>query len=234
MKRRYILGGYWGIRAESVEQCADRLLKFFSDMSKRDELLSTWYRKGRTPAKALEKRVNVTDREQLLQELNRGRNRRDFGHEVIEELGFSVNLWNGRKADEAIGLRVTCGCFSEFVSNVVVINLPQALGSLGHSDQMIPILAAMASAWDPEWAGVMSSEARSARNGFGKGPFVDWIVYIPQIVNSVPLPSIVTQVPGCGSIIAVRPTPPENDPETLSRIHNIEQIIRATNRRSSE
>ncbi len=62
---------------------------------------------------------------------------------------------------------------------------------------------------------------------------VDWMVYIPQIIDSVPPPSTVLQLEGAGSVVIVQPHPPRrDDPEQPRIIDRIEQIIKLHNPKS--
>jgi hypothetical protein len=58
--------------------------------------------------------------------LGRGVNRRDTDRQVIPELGYRIGLWSGRPDEEAFGLTIHCGSYSEWVGNNVVITLPPA------------------------------------------------------------------------------------------------------------
>jgi Immunity protein 52 len=230
--QRYMVGAYWGSRRESVEQCADRLQRFLASLADCDPRLATWHEKGRSQKEALEKRINVADREHLLDLLSRGRNRRDVGRSVIEELGFNVALWNGGDEQNESALSVTCGLHATTpnanagLSNAVVLSMPRDLGDLGRADSMARVLAAVAQAWEPQWAGVMSRDAMSTRNFNAREPFVDWMIYVPRHIDVVPAPSSVVQVPALGSILVTQPTPPSGkDPEELAGIRRLEELL---------
>jgi Immunity protein 52 len=227
--QRYMLGAYWDARKEAAEDCADRLQRFLASLADCDPRLAAWYEKGRSQKEAREKPVAISDREYLLDLLNRGRNRRDVGRSVIEELGFNVGLWNGGDEQNESGLNVSCGLDATpnaGLSNAVVLSLPRNLGDLGNAESMARVLAAVARAWEPQWAGVMSRDAMSTRNFSARVPFVDWMIYVPQQIDVVPPPSSVIEVPGLGSILFAQPTPPSaSDPEELARIQRLEQLL---------
>jgi hypothetical protein len=231
MNSRYMLGAYWPPRQESIEECCDRLDKFLTELAECDPVFATWYERGRSRKEASKKRVAIGDRDYVLDLLNRGRNRRDIGRDVIEELGFRVGLWNGLSEEKEVGLSITCGLHwmssnpSASLSNCVVLTLPKSLGELSKAENMARTLAVVAEAWEPAWAGVMSRDAVNTRNFDAIHPFVDWMTYIPSTISEVPAPSSVHQLPRLGSIVIVQLTPPSGEPGELVRIRQIEEIL---------
>ena len=225
----YFLGAYWKARKESIDECAERLLLFFAALSTCEEILSTWYEKGRSQKQAMQKRVDIRSRDYMLNLLERGRHRRDIPRTVIEDLGFRIGVWNGAdKIEKEAGLSITCGSYNPNpnLGNAVVLNLPRELGDLCQSKRMAAVLASAATAWEPAWAGIMNHNTVGARKFKGGGPFVDWMLYlsknqVPQ-VPSLPQPANVQQVGKLGSIIVVQKEPP--DPTNLEHLRNIEQV----------
>lgn len=227
MSFEFFLGAYWPARKESIERCADRLLAFFAELVKCDGAFATWYEKGRSSGEALKKPANVESREYLLMRLDRGRNRRDTDHAVIEDLGFRADFWNGRGKGRAASLGVKCGLYSKArLGNCVTMRLPGDLGELGQASRMVEVLAVVARHWEPDWAGVMSSAAMDARSFNAGSPFVDWMVYVRQKIASVPPPSSVTYLGDGGSLIIVQPEPPVvGNADHEARIRLIDGIL---------
>lgn len=169
--------------------------------------------------------------EGLLQLLDRGRHRRDVPKRVIEELGFQIVLWNGKKAEKKAELRVCCGLYWQSpspkasLSNTVILKFPEELGALAEAQRMVQVLAAVARAWEPEWAGIISEAAMKTRD-FDVVPFVDWMVYLPRKIGSLPAPSVVEELQGGGAIIVVQPTPPaEASADATAVIRRVEAAI---------
>jgi hypothetical protein len=231
MASRFILGAYWPSRRESVDQCRDRLASFLGELAPCDPVFEIWYERGRSQ-KAIDRRVNFEDRRYLLNLLERGRNRRDIGGEVIEELGFNVGLWNEADRDKATGLNIGCGIYwksptpNASLGNSVVLTLPRDMGELRRAENMVKVLSIVAEVWEPAWAGVMSRDAMNTRNFDPDRPFVDWMTYVSASVSEVPAPSSVRLLPGRGSIVVVQPTPPsEDEPHELTRIRQIDELL---------
>jgi hypothetical protein len=233
MGTRYFMGVYWPARKESVEECADRALRFFGDLMACDSALSTWYEKRRSRKQALAKRANVANREYLLGRLKKGRNRQNIRRTAIEDLGFSFGLWNGGEDAKDADLYVRCGLYWQSpnpqtdLGNCVTLDFPEDLGSLRQSERMASVLTAAAKAWNPEWAGIMSHEAMDARGFSTKRPFLDWMVFVPRKINKVPLPSSVTTV-GNGSLIVIQANPPVvGDAGSQEQIRRIDSILQS-------
>jgi hypothetical protein len=228
----FFVGAYWSPRKESIEQCADRLHKFFIALTATDPALATWFEKGRSRKQALKEPAKIEDQGYVRDLLDRGRNKRDVGRTVIEELGFQVGLWNGASGKKVAGLSITCGLYwtspnpNAGLSNSVTLDLPEDLGELKQVERMSAVLAAVAQAWEPDWAGVMSRDAMNARAFDARTSFVDWIVYVPRRIDRVLPPSSVIQLEN-GSLIVVQPDPPvvnsTADQENILRIENILQ-----------
>jgi hypothetical protein len=238
MKARYLLGAYWPARRESIDECADRLLTFFTELTECDPAFAAWYSRGRSRTEASRRRIDVTDINTLLKLLHQGRSRGDVGGDVIEHLGFGIGLWNGAGNGKEAALDITCGLYWKSavpnisLSNCVLINLPRELGDLRHAHQMSRVLAIVARTWQPAWAGVMSTESMNDRDFDAERPFVDWMVFVRRRIVDVSSPSSVLPVEGLGSIVIVQPTPPcGNNHEELLRIRRISDVVRdsATN-----
>lgn len=226
------IGAYWPARKESQEQCAERLGTFLRECANCDPVLATWFETGRSRRQAMERPVDIGNRDYLMDLLERGRNRRDVGQTVIEELGFRVVLWNGESGMKAVGLSIKCGLYwtsattNAGMGNSVTLDLPEALDELRQADRMSRMLAAIVRAWEPDWAGVMSTDAMNARDFNTKVPFVDWMVYVSRTIGSVPLPSSITLLEK-GTLIVVQPDPPAlNSEADQENIHRIEAAIR--------
>jgi hypothetical protein len=227
-----MIGAYWGSRQETAEECADRLSFFFSELKSCDPSLAVWHERGHSRKEALAKQVEIDERKNLIRLLEKGRNRRDVGGAIIEELGFRVGLWSQFSEKDEIGLSITCGLYwqspnqSVGISNHVILELPQDLGRFEQPKYTSCVLAAVATAWKPAWAGVMSRRAMNSRGFDAKSPFVDWMLYVPRSLDGVQPPSSIIEIPGGGSIVLVQPMPPSGeDPDEVQRASQIRGIL---------
>jgi hypothetical protein len=150
----YFLGAYWGDRKESVEECANRVVECLSAIPKCDEAFSRWYLTGRSRKEALEGEFLVT-REAVKQQLLKGRNRRDVGGEVIENLGFSLNLWNGGKDSQDVRFSIQCGTYAANpnLCNSCLLNLPSEglpRERVLRVDALLCLMGAVVAGFDPD------------------------------------------------------------------------------------
>jgi len=223
--QKFMLGAYWNARRDGLEECAENARRFFAGLTEIDPLLAQWYERGRSRKDALERKADTLNVQRLEDLLLKGRNRRDIGREVIEELGFKISLWNGAVDEEAeASLRIHCGSYNERIGNSIVIDLPYQ--SSGWIEKATSLLALVVEIWKPRWAGIMSERAMQKRDFDGAQPFVDWMVYVPRSVKAVPPPGHVEPLNGLGSIVVVQPDPPVGDePGELSRIRRVESLL---------
>lgn len=175
--------------------------------------------------------MNIQDTQVIRNLLNKGRNRKDIGGEIINELGYSLRIWNG---GDGVGnesnLSITCGGYSNFNKNKILLEFEADLYADKGNEEGLMLLRALAESWEPEWAGLMSRSAMQAREfGASRFPFVDWMVYVPSVLPLPPQPSRLIQVEGLGSIIVVQPDPPQvGDLDAASRITVVETLIKGS------
>jgi hypothetical protein len=199
------------------------------DIKTCDDVFAKWYHLGRSRKEALQKPIKTGDMAEIISLVEKGRHRRDVGRQPIDELGFSVRIWNGgEEPAKSIALGVGCGLYSEApgLGNVVTLHFPKELGRLADSSVAVEVLLAAAKCWNPDWGGIFSSEPVRYEEFDPRTPIVDWMVFIPRIIDSVPPPSTVLQLGDLGSVVIVQPRPPRrDDPEQLRIIDRIERII---------
>jgi hypothetical protein len=226
------IGAYWQARKETINGCADRLGRFLSALSACGPVFSAWYKRGRSRRQAKQVEIDFKNKDCLLDLLEQGRNRTNVGKQVIEDLGFHVGMWNGGEPQKEVGLSVTCGLYSTapgLGGNCVMIDLPEELGDLRQSQRMANVLVAVATSWEPDWAGVISRKSRETRSFVPGKPFVDWMLYLSSrlVPNpNVPVASSATPVGALGSVIVVQQESVKaNSPADLQRVKAVETAL---------
>ena len=107
-KNDYELCAYWGPRRETFDACSERLTKFLKLLSDCDPTFEAWFKKGRSRKGALRHQVPI-DKDTLRNLLDKGRQYTDIPRKLMEDLGFSVGLWNGKTDEEGpAGFHVHC------------------------------------------------------------------------------------------------------------------------------
>jgi len=232
MTDQYILGAYWHARRQSIEQCAQLLQRFLWQIGQFDSSLAAWFERGRSRREALSEPIDADSLSRLEALVKKGQHRRDSAQTVNQELGFQIGLWNGQSDDRAAGLNVTCGLYWESqhpnvgMSNCVVLNLPENLGSLSDPEKMSGLLACVARIWQPDRASIMSRAAMTARQFNGNKPFMDWMAYLPAIITGIEPPATAMPVADLGTIIISQNQPPTiTDPAAQKQIAHLQSIL---------
>ena len=231
------LCAYWWDRKESVEQCANRVLRCLRDMGQCDPALARWFRKGRSRKEALQREVQITY-DTVKELLLHGRNRRDIGAEVIEDLGFNIGLWNGGDDCQSVGFGVTCGGYAgnPAIWNRCVVDLPSEgppQERLLKVESLLCLMRAVVTNFDPSWAIVLPDSLRSRIEFLPDKPTPGWLFYAanrlwpsPRLPESVH----VFNVSGLGNIIVVSEEPLDiRRPEHVEALEAVEAEIKRQN-----
>jgi hypothetical protein len=117
-----LLGLYWPARRQRLEDCGQ--LSYETLHALQTIGYSHYYFLGRSRRDALKRQLEITETN-VLAALAKGVNRTDFPpRRPIPELGWSLSLWSGDSDDESYSISVTCGVYSKYVGNCVVLTLP--------------------------------------------------------------------------------------------------------------
>ena len=181
MTETYYVGAYWGPREDSLDQCADRALRWFSRLREIDAAFATWFELGSSRRQALSRPVEP-DRQTITELLNRGRNRKDGGNRaVIPELGFRIDLWNGGDDEESVKLSAACGAYTLTAPNNCILRLPRS-GSVADRFLRVSALWELVSAtiacWEPDHAVVTSRRISDLLDLPVEGVEVGWLTYV--------------------------------------------------------
>jgi hypothetical protein len=217
----FYLGAYGPARKESLEDCADRLADLFEALAAIDKSLASWY--GARGSKKAHARIDAQNEKRLIELLSAAQNGQ-------QNKGFQVSFSNAKHSKHAIRVSITCDSRTERVGNSLKIDFPRELGSLASADKMSDVLAAVARAWEPQWAGVQSRQATQLRPFHPDKPFVDWMLYLcrDRLPNGATLhwPARVIPLRGnLGATIITQDEPP--DPRNPEHAANVDRARRA-------
>jgi hypothetical protein len=225
----WVLGAYWGSRPEDVTQCAGRLVRCLRQLGEVSPVLSTWFRKGSGKAAKVPLVLEPTV---LSERLLAGRNRRDFGGEVIDELGYSLGLWN-RNGTAPVGLSVTCGVYlqSPSVANSFVLNLPELdlesgeiVRDLYDHGAAVAAIRAVVDSWSPDWAVFSPYSLRSAQVSRPGEGYVGWATYSARLdpISVGRLPSEVAAIPaGNGTLVTLGGNPADSSESLAMAVREV-------------
>ncbi|MFY0573679.1 Imm52 family immunity protein [Cystobacter fuscus] len=182
------MGGYWRSRKETALECARRAELFFHMLARCEPMFKQWYRGGRGAPRTLPGypvRPEMAEWEQLFL---RGRIRTDVDNEVIEELGFGAHVWNA-KGPQWSRIELRCGCYSTGAVNTCLFYPPEE-GPLREQVLRAPLLAevltSLATAWDPDYAMVISSEMLGLVRKDKWEVRVGWLTYLSRRLGTLP------------------------------------------------
>lgn len=182
--------------------------------------------------KALQHEIDFRDRQTLIALVEKGRIRTDVGKKVMEELGFLVGMWNGGKSTRAVGLSITCGSYSTVRGigrNCVLLDLPEELGDLQQWERVADVVVAVATSWEPDWAGVFAQNEMNRQKLSADVPLVDWMLYISKKLVAdprVPEALSIQPVNAIGWLVVVDEGPAEVDNSThLGKVQAVEAAL---------
>lgn len=185
LSQPYYVGAYWGPRREDSQDCVRRLELFLNSLSKCHPLLRNWRKTASTRQEA-DTRSPLTTAE-IASSLASDRNRREVGGALFEELGYSLRVWTG-DGNTMAGLSLTCGAYSPFAINHLVLNLPDPSNSpdgLYSPSTAECVMDAVVDAWEPDWASLTSNGWRTEYS-VPAHPFVPgWVTYISDAYGRI-------------------------------------------------
>lgn len=219
----FVLGGYWGARADPVEDCARRLAECLRGLAEISDVLEGWFRKGRSKSAASREPVAPTV-ESLQTLLLAGRQRRDDDGGVMAELGFSLSLWN--RQPKAAAWSLTCGAYPASgvgVLNYFVLNWPDQVTDATLAEDLVTARAVMLNvvqSWEPDWATWTSDALRNSQQLVPRQPVLGLSTYLGAARSLPPLPleEFAVQAFGLGHLVSLDPTNPDLAGR-LARLH---------------
>jgi hypothetical protein len=154
---RPFIGAYWSQRKESRPECATRLAKLLEGISS-EGCGDRWFLPVKSRSKEPQQVLSADKSSPAIEALLRANNR-DRDGMPIPQLGFSLYLWNG-DYDRSIALHATCGAYSEFVKNSIVLELPAIVveENAAEVQRLESLLKLFVFVWEPESAVVSSAE----------------------------------------------------------------------------
>jgi hypothetical protein len=227
----YYVGSYWGARKETALECARRAELFFHMLSRCDPTFAQWYRGGRGAPRTLPGhpvQLDVPEWEQLFL---RGMFRTDVSKKVIEEFGFKQYVWNA-KNKERTRIEFHCGGYSLGAVNTCLLYPPE-VGPLRErilsAPLMAEVLTSVATAWDPDFAMVSSSEMVDLVRKRKGEVRVGWLTYLSRRLGTVPplpAPVRIEPVGALGWLLVLSPEPMSaNNPEHVAFTARVRELL---------
>jgi hypothetical protein len=139
------------------------------------------------------------------------RARTDLDKQIIEDLGFSLRVWNQPPDDRASKVSIRCGVYTEAVSNMCLLSPPsegEAAERMLTAPMLSQVLTCMATAWDPDWGIATSHHARELMTLDKQDTTVGWVTYFARRrgpVPPLPAPVRIEPVGSLGMLVVLTP-----------------------------
>lgn len=213
MTENWLLGAYWGPRPESSDQCADRLAECWRALADRHPALATWYLRADSERAA--HRPIETRREQLVELIESGRNRRDFTGDVIESLGFHVGAWNGSQVSFGARLGGSTG------TNHAVMEFAVPGGDVDgllEPQGAVAAVATFVNAFSPAWVTLRTIGHGRAQPRVKGLPMIGWLTWLHEPEPRIPAGPAASPLEG-GWLYRAAATPEQATDEAIGGLH---------------
>src|ERR1017187_8694885 len=182
MSNSFIIGAYWGSRAEPLMIVSDKVLRTLNMLAETDEQFLNWYEGGMSRKKALEKKVSI-DSESIEKLCRSSVKKGELDENGFAKYGFITGLWTGHQDQETSGIQFIVGDTFKIpnIKNVCVINIPfkgAAHDRLLEVEKAKSILGILVEIWKPDYAVLISDDLRDKLH---VGNQIGWITYQKSI-----------------------------------------------------
>ena len=231
---------YWGDRPESTSACAKRLARLFEELRQIHPAFARWFHKGDTSKEWNTPLCSVPPMiKELTSVFEGGRFYTDVGHDLMPDLGYSVDAWNGRQDDYACSFRTKAGGWSQvrnFPNNFSLDFRTRTIANadLANAAVLGAMLRAIVTAWDADWGRVydwhyknpiMRPERQEDTPPFWSG----WIVYLAARFAdriSVPRGVVAEEIPGHGIMLfATKDVFDRDNPAHMAAAYSIQLAL---------
>ena len=180
----FIIGAYWGSRAEELSRITKKILTLLELLRQKDEQFLNFYELGSSRKEALDNKISLdeaTIQKLCLQKVRKG----ELDEKGFSKNGFLFGLWTGQSDEESSGLTFSVG--GDFsvagLSNRIIIKIPfmgQARDRLLKLENAKAIIEILVKVWNPDYAVLISD---SLRDKINMGNNVGWITYRRSLRN---------------------------------------------------
>ena len=203
---------YWQPRMESAHECAGRLSRMLDGLAKTHPALAHWNKKANTRAAANKPAWTMPpDTEELTAVFENGRQYKDVPRDPWPEMGYSISAWNGRNRPYGASLSVRPGVYADWIPFPNTIDLRLNPAAPENADLISvavlkPALLSVATAWEPDYAVVVSWDYWPHKFSDGQYPSLrsGWLTYLaPRYAGLIKPPSaaIIEPVSGGGMLL---------------------------------
>ena len=230
MLETYYIGAYWGARKEDAESCARRIAALVQSLAPVDPLFASWFKGSKSLKQALTRPLELEL--SLLRQYVQRNLMRDDRRQPMEDLGFSLSLWNGCQGGNDAWLRIACGGYWEQLSNSCLLDAPYK----GPGSERVltaafqtQALRALATAWDPDWGAALSNVHRDIIEKKSPDVWVGWVTYLSRRLGRVPplpAPVRIEPVEELGTLVILTPERfTASNPEHIALAERVRELL---------
>jgi hypothetical protein len=230
MIETYYIGAYWGARREDAEACARRMAASVELLKPVDPLFASWFKGSKSLKQSLTRPLELEL--SSLQKYIQRNLMRDDRRQPMEDLGFSVGLWNGCQGGNDAWLSIRCGGYWEQLINGCVLDIPEEGPSSERvltTSVQVESLRALATAWDPDWGVGMSRAHRAIIEKKCPSVLVGWVTYLSRRLGRVPplpAPVRIEPVEDKGTLVILTPERfTASNPEHVALAERVRELL---------
>jgi hypothetical protein len=195
-----------------------------------DPLFASWFKGAKSLKESLKRPLDLEL--SSLQKYVQSRIMRDSARKPINDLGFSVGLWNGNQGGNHAWLSIGCGGYSEYTGNRCVLSAPyEGPGSerVLTAPFQAQALRALATAWDPDWGVGISDAHRDIIEKKCPDVLVGWVTYLSRRLGRVPplpAPVRIEPVEDKGTLVILTPERfTASNPEHVALAERVRELL---------
>jgi hypothetical protein len=217
-------GAYWRARGESLAACADRTWLLLTRVKEISPLFEQWYPKKRSAQELTASSIKNIDEVQAM--LSKNRSRRDDNGEIIEQLGFSFNAWNGEDDEsKSLDVSIHLGATSVRVKNNLVIRMPRGSNRLSEQQNQA-LLKMIIEVVDPEYATISSHQCRE-KLSVGKEFVFGWEGYVRAPISAPSTSRVAISNLGIGTLLKAKLEQfSSSDEKHLAAVKELNDIVK--------
>jgi len=176
----FIVGAYWGPRAEPLPTVTEKTVATLKKIAYIDEQFANWYQLANSKKKALENKISCTN-DNITSLYKKELTKTDVIENGFTQMSFSLSVWSGHENSEAGKISFWVGRDLKSIGNRCLINIPpegEAQRRLLKIDKAKQLITVLVEEWNPDYAVLTSG---TLRDRLGVLNEIGWVTYRKEI-----------------------------------------------------
>nr|WP_224373245.1 immunity 52 family protein [Hyalangium versicolor] len=201
-------------------------------LARLDPLFGRWFKSAKSLKQSLQRPLEL-ELSSIQQYIERNL-MRDDRRQPMEDLGFSVGLWNGSEGGNDARLSTYCGAYWEQARNSCVLDAPfegPCSERVLTAPFQVATMRALATAWEPEWAMSTSYALQDVMvpKGDKRDWQIGWVTYVSYRQGQIPPlppPVRIEPVDNLGTLVILTPERfTASNPEHLALAERVRELL---------